>query len=544
MGWALAVAGLVAVAMPRPAAACGGTFCDGGPAPMPVDQTGENVLFVLADGHVEAHVQIRYEGAAQEFAWIVPVQAVPEIGVGSDPLFVAMMNATVPTVTLQSRTEGRCAGRPSLGCGDARGVALEDGGPESPGGGMTDPDVVASGVAGAFEYAVLEGGTVDGVVQWLETNGYAQDDEAPPLLQEYLAADFLFVAFRLRGGAGIDEIHPVVLRYPGDEPCVPIRLTRIAAQEDVGVRVFFLGDRRFVPTNYRHVRINPLKLDWLALGANYEEVVTLAVDEEGAEGHAFVTEFAGDSSIVPVELVGSPSWSSARFVDLAASQVDDELERQGLFTCGDGRCVSQHPLLPGLMHEWLPTPAGLEDEEFWGDLDEDALDPATVEAFVAAEFAADLEERIVGPAAHAAELLEQPYLTRMYTTISPAEMTIDPLFHAVDGLPDVSNQLVATQVVDCQGDVLRIELDDGRELWLDDGDQPELAQMPWADVVETVPPAGAPMVVADHREAIDAALDEWNAGHDGCGCTVVRLRPEALLMVVLVGLGLRARRRR
>ena len=39
------------------ARACGGTFCDVGPAAMPVDQTGENILFVIDEGFVEAHVQ-------------------------------------------------------------------------------------------------------------------------------------------------------------------------------------------------------------------------------------------------------------------------------------------------------------------------------------------------------------------------------------------------------------------------------------------------------------------------------------------------------
>src|SRR6185295_1671829 len=51
----------------REARACGGTFCDSGPTAMPVDQTGENVLFVLDGTNVEAHVQIQYQGAASRF---------------------------------------------------------------------------------------------------------------------------------------------------------------------------------------------------------------------------------------------------------------------------------------------------------------------------------------------------------------------------------------------------------------------------------------------------------------------------------------------
>jgi hypothetical protein len=54
---ALALAG---TSVSSSALACGGTFCDSGPTAMPVDQTGENILFVMGDGIVEAHVQIQY----------------------------------------------------------------------------------------------------------------------------------------------------------------------------------------------------------------------------------------------------------------------------------------------------------------------------------------------------------------------------------------------------------------------------------------------------------------------------------------------------
>ena len=47
----------------------------------------------------------------------------------------------------------------------------------------------------------------------------------------------LFVALKLKHGADTEEIHPIVLRYEGNEPCIPIRLTRIAAVEDTTLLV-------------------------------------------------------------------------------------------------------------------------------------------------------------------------------------------------------------------------------------------------------------------------------------------------------------------
>jgi hypothetical protein len=72
----------------------------------------------------------------------------------------------------------------------------------------------------------------------------------------------VFVAVKLAGGAGLDEIHPLVLRYKdrGDGACVPLKLTSVAAP-DMGVRAFFLDQGRVVPSNYEHVIPNPARFD-------------------------------------------------------------------------------------------------------------------------------------------------------------------------------------------------------------------------------------------------------------------------------------------
>ena len=186
-------------AAPTIAQACGGTFCDAGPQSMPVDQTGENILFVMEEGYVEAHIQIQYTGNPEKFAWVVPVMALPEIEVGSDPLFTSLLSATVPTFTLNTRQEDNCfdSGGGGLGCGyadSAAGVRDDFMDDEPPQG----PNVVLKDTAGAFEYAVLEGGTVEGITQWLNENGYAQDEQAPQILEEYLNEGFMFVAFKLQ----------------------------------------------------------------------------------------------------------------------------------------------------------------------------------------------------------------------------------------------------------------------------------------------------------------------------------------------------------
>lgn len=523
---------------------------------MPVDQTGENILFVMGEGTVEAHVQIQYMGDPQDFAWIVPVMAEPEIEPGSDPLFNALLLGTAPTFVLDTRSEDCGPERPSvIGCGFSPNLAADGGLEGSSDDGFGDgPNVVNTGVAGAFEYAVLEGGTVEGVVQWLDENGYAQDDEAPELLDGYLSKNFLFVAFKLRGGAGIDEIHPVVLRYEGTEPCVPIRLTRIAASEDMGVRAFFLGESRFVSSNYRDVEVNPMAFSWSGgnLGADYERVISAAVDAEGSDGHGFVTEYAGSSTVADpsatlfTEDFALPVWNASRFVGLSPQEAINELAAQRLLECLPGSCTALHPLVPGLLESFLPRVGSATFEEFYGCLNCFDFDAT---GWSGAEFAAALEERIIGPAEHADDLLaEHSYLTRLYTTISPHEMTIDPLFHANADLPAVSNQISATRVFSCEGPDW-LEFEDGSKLALSlDGTTP--ADMPAALRISEVAAVGGPMEVADYAEESEDARVVWNSeqgleGDDGCNCRAKKRGAGGIAWTVLmVGLGLMARRRR
>src|SRR5262249_35158047 len=151
---------------------------------------------------------------------------------------------------------------------------------------------------------------------------------------------------KLTGGAGIDEIHPLVVRYTGTEPCVPLQLTAVAAIEDMGVRTFFLGNTRVVPKNYKHVVLNPVMINWAKLATNYDEVVSGAADNPVANGHAFVTEYAGPSSAVQSGGLVSPQWTGRDFVMADVMRVIDILRNQGFVSsCGGGECIFTHPLI-------------------------------------------------------------------------------------------------------------------------------------------------------------------------------------------------------
>jgi MYXO-CTERM domain-containing protein len=502
-------------ATPSVAEACGGTFCDGAATPVP--QTGETILFVMGEASTEAHIQIAYDPTtdADAFAWVVPLLAVPEFSVGSQPLFDNLLAGTVPAYGFTSQFD-ECGGEDGNGDGGPPDDSVKLDLASDSGG----PDVVLEQTVGAFDITVLSGGTADEVMQWLGDNGYTQDPAAEPILAEYLEENYLFAAFKLTQGADTAEIHPVVLEFDTSEACIPLRLTRIAAQDDMEVRAFFLADSRMVPQNYRHVLVNPLMLDWPSSAANYKEVITLAVDAFEAEGKAFVTEYAGPSTTVGVAGVFSDTWDSSAFSELGVVDVVSTLAMQGLMDCygrgPGGSCVETHALVRGLLMEYVPPPPDVTPEEFWGclscfvdDIDASAWDPVA--------FAAALEERVIAPGIHAMQVLaEYPYLTRMYTTISAVEMTEDPFFWANPDLDDVdlTNQLAMRRTL-CNDDNVWT-LPDGREVYVPAGEGwPGFeGQMPYEEEVSEIPPAGAPMTLVDRREEIAGVLAVHNCGFE------------------------------
>ena len=575
---ALLAAAVIAGA-PAPAEACGGTFCDAG-QPMAVDQEGENILFVYEPGAIEVHIQIQYTGDPAKFGWVIPLQSTPDLlAAGSEALFQNMLNATVPQYGFTT-TRDTCTSAGTEGMGFPGGALTGGGTGGGDDGGSTgafdeDPEILIMEEVGAFEITVLTADNAQTVVDWLDENEYLQDDESTPIIDQYLSEGHVLAAVKLTDGASLGEIHPIVFRFASDEPCVPLRLTRIAAVDDMEIRSFFLGEARTVPRTYRHVLVNPLKIDWPLFAQNYKEAITLAVDAESADGRAFVTEFAGESNIVPQIGIYNDAWNAAAFESLAAADVVDTLELQGLWGCGgfDGTCGFQHPLLLPLMQQYLPTPAGVTEADFYDCLScyEEMIDP---DAWDAAAFANDLEERIFAPGRRAVAALDShPYLTRMYTTISPGEMTEDPMFWQNPDLEDVANVNQAQQRILCNGDQIWT-LPDGREVYVkagepwpdfdnvDGGTENEPPQMPFAERIAEVPEQGAPMNLVDNAEVIDAKLraynlsQGWNGqpideGSDpsqgvpsgGCGCRLDE-RGAMGLWLLMLGAGLTVRRRR
>lgn len=288
------------------AAACGGFFCNGGGGPPPVNQAAERVIFEQrSDGTVRAYVQIRYDGGAPVgFSWIIPVQALPEVGIADANTFQELDAATAPQFQFINNAVPTFTDSGGGGCG---GDALASA-PTFDRAGAVPP--MDEGVTvwemtrvGNYETATISGETAEDLLRWLDNNDYDVPDAATGIIQQYVEEEHLFVAFRYAPlmQLGTGTLDPVVLTMDAPNFCLPLRITAIASTPILDVMVLVFGHERAKPDSTTYVATEPnydlVRPDFSMPGGNtYSEEVAVAVSAAG--GRAFVTEFAGPTSQV------------------------------------------------------------------------------------------------------------------------------------------------------------------------------------------------------------------------------------------------------
>lgn len=514
---------LLATLAPQTAQACGGFFCQ----QEPIDQSRERIVFAIDEDEerVDVHVQIFYQGSADEFSWVVPVPAAPDYALSTDQLFTQLEWQTAPRFNLEWQEEGDCEyGSWGLYESDA---ALGGGAPsaddaDGAGGGVA---VVDKGQVGPYEYVTLSATDQAELLTWLEDNDYDIPDQVGKALGPYVDDGQYFVALRLQSDRDVGDIAPIRLSYDGTTASIPIVLTSIAATPDMRIQPYVFSDgKRAVPDNYLHVQINEASIDWLSGGSNYADVVTEAADEAG--GQAFATDYAGST-----EPFRNLLWSEGRFDLEALAAAPGPISFVDMVM---GQGFPSDSTMLNLFRTYIPMPteavdAGIDEQAFYNCL---ACYPEYVELiedFDAAGFAAELDEFVVTPLFEAEQMFQDfDYLTRMTSSMSPDEMTVDPMFVLNPDMGDVDNNHLATLVFQC-GDGLdiseaprRIDLADGREILLpserwfwDNGVSTSDYMAGVSDVaairIEATSGTGQPVLITDQSDADSDGLSIHNA---------------------------------
>jgi len=424
--------------LPASAFACGGFFC----FTQPIDQSAERVLYVQDGTKIEVHIQISYTGEDDKFSWILPLQSAPELGIGSDSIFQILEQETSPRFQLQWNNTKDCQGYPPCRMFDAAAGGGSSGGSGN-GGGV---QVLDQGNVGPYDYVVLKSGNADELINWLNKNKYVQPKESKPLIESYVKKQHVFLALKLSKDSNSGDIAPIVVKLDESSPCLPIRLTQIAAQPDMPIVTWTLGPARAIPKNFLHVILNDAVFDWLRPGANYKTVVSKAVDQ--ASGHAFTTEYAKQTDKWKRKFANK-SWDPSKLESIT----DPSTFLMKLLEYGYPRTTQ----MQNLIRKHLPKPAkykDVKDNAYYNCLGQqwntkppcsDYKAAAKAQGFDAKKFVVDLVKYVIEPLQKMdSDIAGHAWMTRLYTTLDPQEMDKDPIFAFNKTLPAVDNTRTAT----------------------------------------------------------------------------------------------------
>ena len=137
-------------------------------------EPSQKAVIVHDDGIEDLILQVKYEGKATDFAWLVPLPAQPEVSGADAAIFAELSEYT------QRRQHWHAfygtAGRPA---------------------GKGKVEVLERKKVSVYDVAVLKADTAEALMQWLAENRYSVPEHAEALLREYIDKDWVFTALRI-----------------------------------------------------------------------------------------------------------------------------------------------------------------------------------------------------------------------------------------------------------------------------------------------------------------------------------------------------------
>lgn len=226
----------------------------------------EQSAVVAFDGQVQQLViSTAFDGPEGEYAWVVPLPAVPEVGRVSEGVLPTLNSLSRPRIVTHTRFwmifawVGVCLwaavlvrrshllvvlfligmiaapsllphlflGEPTLS-GTIRG--MEDGA------GVTVHQRLR---VGEYDVATLTAESAQDLLVWLAENGFQVSDGVGPVLSDYIRDGWCFTAYRFHPESGAERSHPLSFTFSTDRAVYPLRLTAVDSDGlDLALYVF------------------------------------------------------------------------------------------------------------------------------------------------------------------------------------------------------------------------------------------------------------------------------------------------------------------
>ena len=246
-----------------------------------------------------------YRGEPSEFAMVIPVVDVPEreqINVANPGLIEHLDEYTAPRL-VEYHDEDPCNRLQYM-------RAVGNAGPPAPAAmadGMTEEaeelgvTIEAEYEVGEYDILILSAEESDGLITWLNQNGYRIPDGAEEVVGSYLKQGMKFFVAKVNlerhDGAGF--LRPIQVAYEDEDFMLPIRLGTVNAEGKQELFIFAMTRKgRVETTNYKTVKL-PSNMDVPIFvkdefGDFYKDMVAHQVEKEN--GKAVFMEYAWDMS--------------------------------------------------------------------------------------------------------------------------------------------------------------------------------------------------------------------------------------------------------
>ncbi|GER90591.1 hypothetical protein KDW_47530 [Dictyobacter vulcani] len=270
---------------PASALACGGFFSSATSGK--VSQDTERLLITINHNSTTLYEQIRYQGNARDFAWVLPVPAVPKVETAAQEIFNQLEYYTAPRFFIPAPQN----------CNHADITHMLFGNNYATGGAPTSSNpgvnVYAGGETGPFAYEIIKSGDAQALTSWLQNHKYTVPANTTNLIQPYVRSNMFFLAMRLRPGTNVSNVAPVKITFPMvmQQVTVPIRLAATDIQHKMKMEVSILAQQRYTLKNYTEVTVPADKVSANpSPQESYAQLMDTAIQKVG--GYAYVTQYA------------------------------------------------------------------------------------------------------------------------------------------------------------------------------------------------------------------------------------------------------------
>ncbi len=284
----------LALCAPSEASACGGGEFWQVTAGESVAATGHRVVISLSKTQTVLWDQIQFQGDPADFAWVYPAKPGTYVEVATDAWAEsadAITTKRIQSPTVECADFGSESSGSGCGCGSA---GDKDGGNLGQAGGdqNTDVTVVHSGTTGPYDTVTIKSDVPGAIATWLGDNGYNVPADVSPILDEYAAAGFDFIALRLTPDKGVAQMKPVRVVTPGPTTTFPMKMLSAGAADKVALDVMVLSEGRVQVDGFSNTEVDTAALSWDFTNetSNYAALRDAALAKDG--GAVFLTSYA------------------------------------------------------------------------------------------------------------------------------------------------------------------------------------------------------------------------------------------------------------